>query len=107
MPVDGIGQVEGQRVVHEPAARPQAHNAGVRTWFRVEAPPFCTIPSPVPTSCSMKSLNGWMILLPSTFATRNAPPLISVPGAAVTIVGVWQTPQPTWLKRCFRRSRLR
>src|SRR5438270_13429338 len=36
-------------------------------------------------SCSRKSLNGWMILLPSASGTKNAPPLILVPADAVVI----------------------
>src|SRR5262245_23169161 len=34
------------------------HNGGVRILFAVDGPPFWTIPSPVPTSCRRKSLNG-------------------------------------------------
>src|SRR4029453_9157625 len=36
-----------------------------------------------------------MILLPRAVGTVNAPPLMEVPGAAVTNVRVWQTAQPT------------
>ena len=60
------------------ARRPQSGT--VRSMFRVPWPPFCTMPSPVPMSCSRKSLNGWMILLPSALATLSAPPLMLVPG---------------------------
>src|SRR5262245_36775366 len=68
------------------ARTPQS--GGVLTMFLVPAPAFWTIPSPVPMSCSRKSLNGRIILLPRAAGTVNAPPLITVPGAAVTIEGV-------------------
>ena len=60
-------------------------NGDVRSMFAVACPPFCTIPSPVPTLCSRKSLYGWMILLPRAAGTVNAPPLITVPAGAVVI----------------------
>ena len=41
-----------------------------------------------------------MILLPSAALTTNFPPLNGVFGGAVTIVGVWQTLQPTALNTC-------
>src|SRR5262245_14643877 len=63
-------------------------SGGVRTMFLVPAPPFWTIPSPVPMSCSRKSLNGRILLLPRAAGTVNAPWLITVPGGAVTIEGV-------------------
>src|SRR5438034_1389183 len=56
------------------------HNGAVRTLLAVSGGPFWRIPSPVPTSCSKKSPNGWMILLPSAFGTTNVPPLMGVPG---------------------------
>src|SRR5260221_13986275 len=57
------------------------------------------MPSPVPMSCSRKSLYGWMILLPSAAGTVSAPPLITVPAAAVVIDAVWQTLQPIEVNR--------
>src|SRR5439155_10431943 len=75
------------------------HNGCVRSLFRVDCPPFCTMPSPVPMSCRRKSLYGWMILLPSAAGTVKAPPLITVPTADVVIEGVWQIVQPMLLKR--------
>src|SRR5262245_18185452 len=42
-----------------------------------------------------------MILLPSAAGTTNAPALMIVPGGDVTIVGVWQIPQPMELKRLW------
>ena len=92
--------------MNRPRAR-RPHSGAVRILFRVEAPPFWTMPSPVPTSCSRKSLNGWMILLPSALATRKAPPLIRVPGSAVTMVRVWHVAQPIALKMLAARPRIR
>src|SRR5262249_9209920 len=46
-----------------------------------------------------KSLNGWMILLPSSAGTVNAPPLITVPAAAVVMSRVWQMLQPIVVNR--------
>src|SRR5258708_2773175 len=57
------------------------------------------MPSPVPMSCSRKSLYGWMTLLPSAAPTVKAPPLITVPTDAVVIDGVWQILQPIALNR--------
>ncbi len=54
------------------------------------------MPSPVPMSCSRKSLYGWMSLLPSAAGTVIVLPLIFVPGLAVRSVGVWHTGQPTF-----------
>ena len=59
----------------------------VRSLLAVDWPPFWTMPSPLPTSCSRKSPYGWMILLPSAAGTINAPPLIDVPTAAVVMFG--------------------
>src|SRR6185503_7025661 len=75
------------------------HRHAVRIWLRVAAPPFWTMPSPVPTLWSRKSQNGWMFLSPSAGGTVNAPPLITVPGGAVVIVRTWQTAQPIRLNR--------
>ena len=50
-------------------------------------------------SWSRKSLYGWMILLPSAAPTVSAPPLITVPTAAVVIERVWQMLQPIALNR--------
>ena len=58
------------------------------------------MPSPVPISCSAKSLNGWMTLLPSAAGTMNAPPLIAVPAGEVVIERVWQTLQPIASNSC-------
>ena len=74
------------------------HSGGVRTLLRVPGPPFWTMPSPVPTSCSRKSLNGRIRLSPRAGGTTKAPPLITVPGGAVTISETWQWPQPIWKK---------
>src|SRR5262249_40196144 len=41
---------------------PMPHSGAVRIWLRVLWPPFWTMPSPVLTSWSRKSLNGWMFL---------------------------------------------
>ena len=64
------------------------HSGAVRTMFLVPAPPFWTIPSPVPMSCNRKSLNGRILLLPRAAGTVNAPWLIMVPGGAVVMEGV-------------------
>ena len=40
-----------------------------------------------------------MTLLPSASGTVNAPPLITVPTAAVVMFGTWQMPQPIALNR--------
>src|ERR1700682_703220 len=40
-----------------------------------------------------------MILLPRAAETVSAPPLMTVPGAAVVIVPTWHRAQPIWLKR--------
>ena len=47
--------------------------------FLVPAPPFWTMPSPVPMSCNRKSLNGRIVLLPRAAGTVNAPRLITAP----------------------------
>jgi hypothetical protein len=45
------------------------------------------MPSPVPMSCSKKSLKGRMILFPNSAGTVNSPALITVPGGAVFSAG--------------------
>src|SRR5215510_13098021 len=45
------------------------HSGGVRNMFLVPWPPFWTIRSPVPMSCSRKSLNGRILLLPRAAGT--------------------------------------
>ena len=75
-------------------------HGAVRIWVAVEAksaPGSTGMPSPVPMSCSRKSLYGWMILFPTASRTRIAPPLIRVPGAAVRIDATWQPLQPAEL----------
>src|SRR5215472_1058642 len=57
----------------------------VRILLAVAGPPFCTIPSPVPTLCNRKSLYGWITLLPNAAGTVNVPPLITVPAGEVVI----------------------
>src|SRR2546423_13443346 len=57
------------------------------------------MPSPVPTLCIRKSRKGWLFLLRGAGGRVTAPPLISVPAAAVVIVRTWQMEQPTWSKR--------
>ena len=42
-----------------------------------------------------------MILFPSALATLSAPPLMTVPGAAVVMSGVWHVAQPISLKIRF------
>src|SRR3989442_10621055 len=69
------------------------HSGGVRTMFLVASPPFWTMPSPLPISCSMKSLNGWITLLPKAAGTVNSPALMTVPAGAGLIDGVGQIEQ--------------
>src|SRR6516165_951791 len=70
------------------------HSGAVRSLLMVSAGPPCTIPSPVPTSCSRKSPYGWMTLFPSASGTTNVPPLTNVPAGAVTIDATWHVEQP-------------
>ena len=83
------------------ARRP--HSAGVRTWLRVPWPPFWTMPSPVPTSWSRKSLNGWIVLSPIAAGTVYAPALITVPAVTVVSVATWQVAQPMLLNAVWPR----
>src|SRR5947209_10790057 len=55
------------------------------------------MPSPVPTSCSRKSLYGWKFLSPIAAGMVYLPPLTMVPAGEVVIVGIWQMLQPIWL----------
>src|SRR5438105_2094572 len=68
-------------------------SGAVRTMFLVGSPPFCTMPSPVPMSCSRKSPKGWNVLLAKA-PTVNVPPLKLVLGSGVVVIErVWQTEQ--------------
>ena len=58
------------------------------------------MPSPVPTSCSRKSLYGWITLLPSAAGTIIAPPLIDVLAGAVIIEPTWHVAHPMRLNTC-------
>jgi len=49
-------QSQRRRIMHQPRSHVQAHSGGVASLFAVDGPPFCTMPSPLPTSCSRKSL---------------------------------------------------
>ena len=78
-------------------------SGAVRTLLRVDCPPFWTMPSPVPTLCSRKSPNGWIVTLPRAGGTVKAPWLMIVPAGAVVMLRTWQASQPrrvkTWSPR--------
>src|SRR5690349_15517481 len=58
MAQDRAAEAQRLSIMHELVVCAQAPKRGVRNLFRVVPPPFCTMPSPVPTLCSRKSLNG-------------------------------------------------